>query len=87
MPETATIDEQITGIPGVALGGYVCGLLARFLPGEVRVARFPAICRQSAAVRSQIRPVASAYAHAWTSGGSMPRPVRMAQICSRWAFA
>jgi hypothetical protein len=35
-------------------------------------------------VRARARPVASAYAHAWMSGGWTPRSVRMAQICSRW---
>ncbi len=32
------------------------------------------------------RPVASAKSHGCTSGGSRPRSLKMAQICSRWAL-
>lgn len=61
----------------------------------LRPGRTCASCRSAAKLhhqssgvgfRSPPRPVASAYAHAWTSGGCRPAPVRMGQICSRWAF-
>lgn len=55
---------------------------------EARISRTnkPRANQADAPDRSRACPVASAYAHAWMSGGSTPRLVRIAEICSRWAL-
>jgi len=57
----------------------VKGALARVRKGASTPFREP----QRLAGKNLARPVSAAKAQAWTSGGWSPKPVMMAQICSR----